>query len=120
MTTYPELVAGKDRFCTALMQAFEGNVVGKIGAEASYGLGIRAGAHPVEGVDGALGIAVKVEDGNSTVLTAIVVELLHQLGIGTAAQRERLDAFRAPKVKNTVGLEVGHLSVSVSLERRAG
>jgi hypothetical protein len=34
------------------------------------------------------------------------------------AERSRFDAFRAPPVKNTVGLEVGRLAVSVSLERR--
>ncbi len=120
MTTHADLVAGTGRFCTALMCAFDGDVVGKIGAEGSYGLGVRAGAHRVEGVSGALGLAVKVEDGDSGVLSAIVVELLHQLGVGTEAQRSRLDAYRAPPVKNTVGIEVGHLSVSVSLERQSG
>jgi L-asparaginase II len=120
MTTHADLVAGKGRFCTALMRAFDGDVVGKIGAEGSYGLGVRAGAHSVEGVSGALGVAVKVEDGDSGILTAIVVELLHQLGVGTQAQRSRLDAYRAPPVKNTVGIEVGRLSVSVSLERQSG
>jgi L-asparaginase II len=120
MTTHADLVAGNGRFCTALMRAFDGDVVGKIGAEGSYGLGVRAGAHRVEGIGGALGLSVKVEDGDSGVLTAIVVELLHQLGIGTQAQRSRLDVFRTPPVKNTVGIEVGRLSVSVSLERQSG
>ncbi|HWX11101.1 MAG TPA: asparaginase [Trinickia sp.] len=120
MTTHADLVAGQGRFCTALMRAFDGDVVGKIGAQGSYGLGVRAGAHRVEGIGGALGVAVKVEDGDSGVLTAIVVELLHQLGVGTKAQRSRLDAYRAPPVKNTVGIEVGRLSVSVSLERQSG
>ncbi|KMZ13835.1 Atypical L-asparaginase, Rhizobium type [Candidatus Burkholderia humilis] len=34
MTTYPELVAGKGRFCTLLMRAFDGALVGKTGADA--------------------------------------------------------------------------------------
>lgn len=120
MTTHSDLVAGKGRFCTALMNAFDATVVGKIGAEASYGLGIRADAHRVDGVTGALGIAVKIEDGASGILTAVVVELLHQLEIGTAAQRARLDAYRAPPVKNTVGIEVGRVELSIALQRLAG
>ena len=119
MTTYPELVAGEGRFCTALMSAFGGDVVGKVGAEGSYGLGIRAGAHSVAGVDGPIGIAAKVEDGNGAILTAVVTELVHQLGIGTPVQRAQLDRFRAPTIKNTVGLEVGRTEVSIALTRQA-
>jgi len=119
MTAYPELVAGNGRYCTALMSAFEGGVVGKVGAEGSYGLGVRAGAHAIDGVDGPIGLAVKVEDGNGAILTALVTELLHQLGIGTTEQRARLDAFRAPAIKNTVGLEVGRIQITVPLARQA-
>jgi L-asparaginase II len=120
MTTHPEMVAGDGRYCTALMSAFGGNVVGKVGAEGSYGLGVRAGAHAIEGVDGPIGVAVKVEDGNGAILTAVVTELVHRLGIGTPHQRAHLDPFRAPAIKNTVGLEVGRMEVSVPLERHAG
>ncbi len=117
MTGHPELVAGEGRFCTALMSAFGGDVVGKVGAEGSYGLGVRAGAHGVDGIDGPIGLAVKVEDGDGAILTAVVTELVHQLGIGTPAQRAQLDRFRAPKIKNTVGLEVGRMEVRVPLVR---
>lgn len=117
MTAHPHLVAGKGRFCTALMTAFDGAVFGKVGAEASYALGVRAAAHRVEGVTGALGLAVKIEDGNGTILTAVVVELLHRLGIGTPEQRAKLDIYRAPIIKNTVGLEVGRVDVSLAPER---
>ena len=37
MTAYPELVAGEGRYCTVLMNAFDGQVVGKLGADACYG-----------------------------------------------------------------------------------
>ncbi|SAL09383.1 asparaginase [Caballeronia humi] len=110
MTTYPELVAGEGRFCTQLMQAFDGALVGKLGADASYAIGVRR-------PEGALGIAVKVEDGNVTVLYAIVAEVLEQLGIGASAQRERLAAFRHPPMRNTMGVETGRLEVSLKLER---
>jgi L-asparaginase II len=112
MTTYPELVAGEGRFCTALMQAFDGDLVGKVGADASYAIGVRA-----TGTRGSLGIAVKVEDGNTTVLYAIVTHLLGQLDIGQETQRAKLAAYGNPTMRNTMGIETGRLAVSVPLER---
>jgi L-asparaginase II len=117
MTRYPELVAGEGRFCTSLMQAFDGALVGKVGADASYAIGVRPNAQTARlGAHGALGIAVKVEDGNATVLYAIVADLLAQLEIGSAAQRAQLESFRAPPLRNTMGVQTGRLQVSVALE----
>jgi L-asparaginase II len=112
MTTYPELVAGDGRFCTALMQAFGGDLVGKVGADASYAIGVRA-----TGTRGSLGIAVKVEDGNSAALYAIVTHVLTQLDIGRETQRAQLAAYRNPPMRNTMGIETGRLMVTVPLER---
>ncbi|MGF6598747.1 L-asparaginase II [Paraburkholderia sp. GAS448] len=117
MTGWPELVGGEGRFCTALMQAFNGGLVGKVGAEASYAIGVRASDRTAKlGARGALGIAVKVEDGNTTVLYAIVAELLTQLDIGTAEQCARLEAYRSPRMLNTMGIETGRLTCSLTLE----
>ncbi len=108
MTTYPELVAGENRFCTALMRAFDGELVGKIGADASYAIGAR---------DARYGIAVKVEDGSQAALFAIVMDVLEQLGIGTKTQRDRLAAFQFPSMRNTMGVETGRLVVSAPLQQ---
>jgi len=117
MTRYPEMVAGEGRFCTALMRSFDGALVGKLGAEASYAIGVRPNEQTARlGAKGALGIAVKVEDGNTTVLYAVVAQLLTQLDIGTAAQRAQLESFRAPPMRNTMGVETGRLALSVALE----
>ncbi|WP_144110648.1 asparaginase [Paraburkholderia sp. BCC1886] len=121
MTGYPELVAGDGRFCTQLMQAFDGTLVGKVGAEGSYAIGVRASQQTAQaGAEGALGIAVKMEDGNVAMLYAVVAEVLAVLDIGTAAQRAALDAFHAPTMRNTMGVETGRLAFSVALERAAG
>jgi len=112
MTAYPELVAGDGRFCTTLMQAFDGDLVGKVGADASYAIGVRA-----TGTRGPLGIAVKVEDGNTTVLYAIVSNVLGQLDIGRETQRAKLAAYGNPPMRNTMGIETGRLAVTVPLER---
>ncbi|WP_321782588.1 asparaginase [Paraburkholderia sp. J94] len=109
MTAHPEMVAGEQRFCTTLMRAFGGEVVGKVGAAGSYAIGVkRANA-------GALGIAVKVEDGNQTALYAIVVEVLRQLGIGTPEQLAALRAYDTPHVLNTRGVDTGALEARCTL-----
>jgi L-asparaginase II len=41
-TSYPELVAGEGRFYTVLMNAFDGALVGKLGADGAYAIGVRA------------------------------------------------------------------------------
>ena len=108
MTSHPELVAGEGRFCTLLMQAFGGTLVGKTGADASYAIGVRRERGPI-------GIAVKVEDGNTSVLNAVVVHVLDTLGIGTQRQRDALAAFRNPPTHNTMNVPTGRLDVSFPL-----
>ncbi|SAL17652.1 L-asparaginase II [Caballeronia peredens] len=108
MTSHPELVAGEGRFCTLLMQAFGGALVGKTGADASYAIGMRR-------EQGALGIAIKVEDGNTSVLNAVVVHVLDLLGVGTQEQRDALAAYRNPATRNTMGVPTGRLDVGFTL-----
>ncbi|QGZ57272.1 asparaginase [Paraburkholderia acidiphila] len=118
MTSYPELVAGEGRFCTTLMSAFEGALVGKLGAAGSYAIGVRASAATAAHTGGpALGIAVKIEDGDLTALHATVVEVLRQLGIGTSNQLGQLSKFDAPRVVNTMGVETGYVAPQFTLER---
>lgn len=118
MTSHPELVAGEGRFCTALMNAFEQTVVGKLGADGCYGIGVRASERTRRlGAEGALGISVKVEDGNIDVLYKLVSEILDRLEIGTAEQRQKLAAFHRPPMLNTRGVEVGHVAFPFQLQR---
>jgi L-asparaginase II len=113
MTGHPELVGGESRFCTLLMQAFGGALVGKTGADACYAIGVRR-------EHGTLGIAIKVEDGNTAALSAIVVHVLGLLDIGTAQQRDALAAFRDPVLRNTMGVPTSRLDVSFTLHSPQG
>lgn len=118
MTRYPELVAGEGRYCTLLMRAFEGQVVGKLGADACYGVGVRASAHTERlGTQGAVGISVKVADGNVGVVYMIVSEILERLRLGTPGQRSQLAAFHRPKMLNTRGVEFGHAEFPFELTK---
>ncbi|MNF34214.1 asparaginase [Pseudomonas sp. Irchel s3b6] len=113
MTRHPELVAGEGRFCTALMKAYAGQLVGKVGADASYAIGVR-------GSDGqpARGIAVKVEDGHQGVLYAVVCEVLEQLNIGSAEQRQQLSAWHHPPMMNTMKVPTGRMALTFALAPR--
>ena len=113
MTSYPEMVAGEGRFDTALMQAFKGDLIGKVGADGCYGIGLRARATERKQ---ALGIAVKIEDGNLSILYAVAAEILHQLGIGTAEQRGALDDFHKLARRNTAGVTVGETKFDFRLQ----
>jgi len=63
-------VAGTGRLCTDLMQAWPGRIVAKVGAE-----GIYSAALPQLG----LGLALKVEDGNTLAANVALLEVLAQL-----------------------------------------
>jgi L-asparaginase II len=76
MMTHPFLVAGTGRFCTDVMTAFPGAIVAKVGAE-----GVYSAALPQHGI----GIALKVEDGDSrsapVALYGVLQLLLPHLGV---------------------------------------
>lgn len=111
MTQYPDMVGGEERFCTQLMQAFKGLLIGKIGADGCYGIGIRMSDQTRRlGADGAIGIAVKIEDGNINILYSAVTEILEQLEIGTPEMRQQLSGFHCQQILNTVGVVTGHVS----------
>ncbi|KAJ5693157.1 hypothetical protein N7462_002580 [Penicillium macrosclerotiorum] len=111
MSQYPEFVGGEGRFCTELAKTFQGELIGKLGADGCYGLAIRESKQTQKlGARGAIGISVKVEDGNINILYAVVMEILDQLQIGTPEMRHALDRFHLPKLCNTVGVVTGQIS----------
>ncbi|KAF2788628.1 L-asparaginase II protein [Melanomma pulvis-pyrius CBS 109.77] len=120
MSAHPELVGGEGRFCTALMEAYGGLLVGKVGADACYGVAIRA--RPTSGTDSisedrAIGIAVKIEDGNLDILYSAVPEILEKLNIGTKEMRHQLDSYHHPKILNTAGVVTGGVRHNFKLRR---
>lgn len=69
---------------------------------------------------GALGIAVKVEDGNEEILYAAVAEILEQLQIGTLDMRQKLSAFHHLKRVNTAGAVTGKVSFQFKVRAVSG
>ncbi len=102
MAAYPELVAGEGRACTELMRAMGGRLSIKTGAEAVFVAIIP---------ERKLGLALKIEDGNSRASEAALVGILARLGVLDAAHPMAQKRLPAPQT-NCRGLSVGELRLA--------
>ncbi|KAH7239581.1 hypothetical protein MRS44_015090 [Fusarium solani] len=117
MTNHPECVGGDGRFCTELMEVYQGQLIGKLGADGCYGVGIRESEQTRSlGARDALGIAVKVDDGSIEILYAVVVEVLEQLDIGTPEIRQSLGKWHHLERRNTMGVKTGSVYLDIKLQ----
>src|SRR5258705_4634441 len=106
MIHHPEMVGGtKGRFDTELLRAGHGKLVCKIGAEASYSVGVL----PCERFPRGAGIALKMEDGSYRGLGPTVVETLAQLAILNEDEVAQLSSYHRPVIDNRRGLNVGEV-----------
>jgi L-asparaginase II len=105
MMAHPEMVAGRQRLCSAVMQVYPGDVVAKVGADGVYGVAL-----PQRG----LGVALKVEDGDNRSAMVALVAILAQLEL-QPDPRERLARFAVFPLPNTRGEIVGWLRPHGSL-----
>jgi len=106
MTTHPELVAGKGRLCTAVMAAYPGRVLAKVGAEGVYGAAL---------LDRGLAIGIKVEDGNSWAAAVALVSILEQLDLDPPPS-SLLSLFAERPILNTRAEPVGMMRAVGRLE----
>lgn len=105
MLAHPEMVGGIGRLDTHLMQTARGSLFCKIGAEATYCIGVL----PCDKYPEGLGIALKIQDGATRALATVVIETLAQLGVLDEAQQTELAAFHKPVLKNYRGLRIGEI-----------
>jgi L-asparaginase II len=108
MTKYPEMVAGKGRFDTELMRRFGDRLIGKIGAEGVYCVGI---------IGKGIGIALKIEDGNSRAISPVILELLLQLKIINKGELEQLQRFWRPSIMNHRGEKIGEIIANFDIDK---
>lgn len=102
MAAHPELVAGEGRACTELMRAMNGRVAIKTGAEAVF-----VAIVPEK----KMGIAVKIEDGNSRASEAVITALLARMGVLDAAHPAAQKRLPAPQV-NWRGIRTGEMRLT--------
>lgn len=100
MARYPELIAGTERYTTALLKTANGALVAKDGAEASFGVG---------SIPAGIGVAVKIEDGSDRALAPVVTEVLAELSLLDEGALQALSPFRSYAIKTWGGLTAGRL-----------
>ena len=105
--SHPRHIAGDGRLETEVMQALPGKIFAKSGAEGGYALSL---------TDGALGVALKIEDGSIRALNPSIVAILEQLGLMTPAAGEKLARYRQPAILNHRKEEAGRLRPVFSLK----
>jgi L-asparaginase II len=108
MSRFPELIGGIERLDTMLMQAAPGQVISKVGAEGVWLCSVL----PSDRWPAALGIALKIEDGDDRRARPVVaIELLRQLGILSA---ESLPDVSPMTTKNRRGDVVGRVEAEIA------
>jgi L-asparaginase II len=103
MAAQPRFVAGTGRLDTAIMEATEGRIVCKAGAEGVHGdalLRERAG------------LAMKVKDGTRRAAAPAVIALLDELGALDPDEHAALRDFASQEVRNVAGRVVGRIAPS--------
>jgi L-asparaginase II len=109
MVKFPELIGGTERLDTMLMQAAEGRIISKVGADGVWLCAVL----PCEKWPKGLGIALKIEDGDDKRARPVAaVEILRQLGILGA---DSLPDVSPMAIKNRRGDVVGEVVANVSL-----
>ncbi len=98
MNEYPFMISGTGGFCTALMKACKGRLIGKIGAEGVYCIALK---------EEKLAIALKIEDGSLEVVPAVVMHTLKNLGLLSNQEYHLLEKYHQPDILNDNGLITG-------------
>jgi L-asparaginase II len=120
MVSNPDMVGGPGRFDTRLMEVGNQRILVKAGAEGYEGIGLLPGA--LRPGSPALGVAIKIADGDSKsrARPAVTLEVLRQLGALSQPELDRLAEFGPTSpVENWRKIEVGQARPCFQLERAA-
>lgn len=112
MQAYPHLVSGRGALDDILLRAGRGRIVCKGGAEGFEGLGVLA-PH-----GRALGIALKIADGNPRAKGPVIVSILEQLDLVDGHTLADLADLRCPVVKNRRDQVVGEIRAVLTLQKQ--
>nr|WP_209661732.1 asparaginase [Acetoanaerobium pronyense] len=109
MNNAPEMVAGTGGFCTELIKNTNGKLIGKLGAEGVFCIGVK---------EKGIGLAVKIEDGNYyRAINPAVMRCLEDLEILDNEELEKLSRFISQKNINNLGTEVGQIEPCFHLKK---
>ncbi len=108
MVKNPFLIGGTDRFDSVLMEESEGRILAKVGAE---------GVHSAVVLESAIGVAVKVEDGNPRAQYPAMIRVLQELDALPQQLPPRLADILHKPIRNSRGDVVGEISVRAGAHR---
>ena len=108
MNRHPEMVAGTNGFCTELIRHTHGKLIGKIGAEGVYCIGLK---------NKNMGIAVKMEDGSMKRVPPVVMEVISQLGVLNRQELQALEPWHCMDNFNDVRWKVGSIQPVFALTK---
>lgn len=107
MREHPEMVGGTGRLCTELMR--KAPLVAKSGAEGVYCVGVPGRS---------LGVALKIEDGNSRAVGPAILRALEGLGLLDPEAAAALEPFRRPVGLNHRGETIGVTEADFELKSK--
>ena len=108
MTNHPEMISGTNGFCTDLIAASNKKLVGKVGAEGIYCVGVK---------DRDIGIAMKMESGNMAVLPPAVISVLKELDVLDDTELKALEKYSPMMNSNDLKNKVGEISAVFELNK---
>jgi len=108
MNQYPEMIAGTNGFCSELIRNTNGKLIGKVGAEGVYCIGLKN-----EGI----GIALKIEDGSMNRIPPAVIKILDDLDVLTKDELKALQKYSPMDNLNDKNMNVGEISANFKLEK---
>jgi L-asparaginase II len=127
MTAFPHYVAGHWSMTTPLMAAFDGDLLGKEGAEGFYAMALSPNlcgeltarlplAHHAAAAESGIGIALKIDDGSmDRGRNPVILRIIELLGIDLDT-RPGLEPFRSTIITNHAGTPVGEVRAEFELE----
>ncbi len=122
MTSFPYYVGGAWTITTPLMEAFDGQLLAKEGAEGFYAMAVSPMlASELTGRlnvadDTAVGVVLKIDDGSMTRgRNPVIMKTLQLLGIDTASRPE-LQRYHEWPLRNVAGTLVGEVRAEFELE----
>lgn len=110
MRRHPEMIAGTDRLCTALMRECGNGLIAKIGADGFYGLGFERDGRGI-------GIALKIAGGDERSARSLAaLEILRQLRVIAPDAAEALRDRFVAAARNHRDIVVGAVETVFDLE----
>ncbi|MEH6445636.1 MAG: asparaginase [Oceanospirillaceae bacterium] len=103
IAAHPEMLAGSERCCSAVIKETAGKAIVKLGAEAVY-----AGVIPSL----KLGFALKIDDGTIRASEVALGALLKKVGAVTEQEQHNLVDFFQPVIRNSLNVVTGEIRAS--------